>query len=157
MTLNPNPTYPAAGGYVLRLHRDARPAAGHLVGRIEHVASGDCADYASVEQLLDWLAQHATQVPGSHNPFRGTHEEPSSAVAVGRSATLLAACRASRPPHEEVRPVRTSSPAATPGSVGSAYSGEIVARYESRLGFRTAGKVVARLVDVGSAVNAASR
>lgn len=59
MILNPYPTYPAARGYVLRLHRDARPAAGHLVGRIEHVASGDSADFASGEKLLEWLAQHA--------------------------------------------------------------------------------------------------
>ena len=41
MTLNPHPTYPAAGGYVLRLHRDACPVAGRLMGRIEHVASGE--------------------------------------------------------------------------------------------------------------------
>ncbi|HSW18060.1 MAG TPA: hypothetical protein VLJ86_12600 [Ramlibacter sp.] len=62
MTLNPYPPYPAAGGYVLRLHRDARPAAGHLVGHIEHVASGACNDFISGEQLLDWLARHAAQV-----------------------------------------------------------------------------------------------
>lgn len=71
MILNPHPTYPAAGGYVLRLHRNTHPAAGQLVGRIEHVASGDNADFASGKQLLDWLAQHATQVLAGHNPSRG--------------------------------------------------------------------------------------
>jgi len=40
----------------------------------------------------------------------------------------------------------------TPGSVGATYSGEIRARYESQLGFRTAGKIVARMVEVGSHV-----
>jgi len=72
MTLNPHPSYPAAGGYVLRLHRDARPAAGHLVGRIEHVTSGDNADFSSGEQLLEWLTQHVTQVLTGHIPSQGT-------------------------------------------------------------------------------------
>ncbi|WP_416051842.1 efflux RND transporter periplasmic adaptor subunit [Cupriavidus basilensis] len=40
----------------------------------------------------------------------------------------------------------------TAGSVGATYSGEIRARYESQLGFRTAGKIVARMVEVGSHV-----
>lgn len=68
MTLNPRPTYPAAGGYVLRLHRDARLAGDHLVGRIQHVASGDWTDFSSGAKLIEWLAQHAAQVladPGS--------------------------------------------------------------------------------------------
>ena len=47
MTLNPHPIYPSAGRYVLRLHRDAQPQAGMLAGRIEHVSSGDSADFAS--------------------------------------------------------------------------------------------------------------
>ena len=72
MTLNPHPTYPAAGGYVLRLHRDARPSAGHLVGRIEHVASGDSADFASGERLLEWLAQHAAQALAGPAQPQGT-------------------------------------------------------------------------------------
>jgi len=62
MTLNPHPTYPASGGYVLKLHRDARPESGALMGRIEHIASGDSADFASGEVLLDWLSRHASQV-----------------------------------------------------------------------------------------------
>jgi hypothetical protein len=62
MVLNPHPIYPAAGGYVLRLHRDARPQAGHLAGRIEHVSSGACADFDSSKGLLEWLARHAAQV-----------------------------------------------------------------------------------------------
>jgi len=61
MTLNPHPIYPSAGRYVLRLHRDAQPQAGMLAGRIEHVSSGDSVDFASAEQLLDWLARHAAQ------------------------------------------------------------------------------------------------
>ena len=61
MTLNPHPIYPSAGRYVLRLHRDAQPQAGFLAGHIEHVSSGDSADFASGQELLDWLARHAAQ------------------------------------------------------------------------------------------------
>lgn len=61
MNLNPLPVYPSAGRYVLRLHRDAVPRAGHLVGRIEHVSSGESTEFATGTQLLDWLAVHATQ------------------------------------------------------------------------------------------------
>ncbi|WP_035880079.1 efflux RND transporter periplasmic adaptor subunit [Cupriavidus sp. BIS7] len=69
------------------------------------------------------------------------------------AAHLLAACTpgpASK--HEDIRPVRTVVAGHTPGSVGATYSGEIRARYESQLGFRTAGKIVARMVEVGSHV-----
>lgn len=62
MTLNPHPIYPAAGAYVLRLHRDANPADALLIGRIQHVASGEVADFASAAELLDWLQGHAAQV-----------------------------------------------------------------------------------------------
>jgi hypothetical protein len=63
MALNPNPTYPSAGFYVLRLHRDARPQGGVLVGRIEHVRSGDSCDFASGEALLAWLTLRAVDYP----------------------------------------------------------------------------------------------
>lgn len=69
------------------------------------------------------------------------------------AALLLVACREEpAPAYEEVRPVRALVAGRSAGTVGSAYSGEIAARYESRLGFRTAGKVAARLVEVGSIV-----
>jgi membrane fusion protein, multidrug efflux system len=53
---------------------------------------------------------------------------------------------------EEVRPVRSTVVGTSSGSVGATYSGEIQARYESKLGFETSGRIVARLVEVGSAV-----
>ena len=69
------------------------------------------------------------------------------------TAQLLAACAPStKPDHEEVRPVRAVVAGQTAGTVGATYSGEIRARYESGLGFRNAGKIVARLVEVGSHV-----
>jgi RND family efflux transporter MFP subunit len=53
---------------------------------------------------------------------------------------------------EEVRPVRSTVVGTSHGSVGATYSGEIQARYESKLAFETSGRIVARLVEVGSAV-----
>lgn len=67
-------------------------------------------------------------------------------------ASLLVACR------EEERAavpvpsvlVRTAVPAS--GDGGAAYTGEVRARHEADLAFRVGGKLVARLVDVGSEV-----
>jgi hypothetical protein len=61
MALNPHPIFPAAGAYVLKLHRDAQPQAGLVSGRIYHVASGESKDFASAEALLEWVTRHATQ------------------------------------------------------------------------------------------------
>lgn len=69
------------------------------------------------------------------------------------AALLLSACqRPEAPAHEEVRPVQTLVAGRSGGTVDSKFSGELVARYESQLGFRVAGKVADRLVEVGSAV-----
>jgi len=54
--------------------------------------------------------------------------------------------------HEAVRPVRSTVVGASHGSVGATYSGSIQARYESKLGFQASGRIVARLVEVGSQV-----
>jgi hypothetical protein len=59
MTLNPVPVFPSAGRYVLRLHRDAMQA-GVIAGRIEHVSSGESAEFAGQDELIAWLARHMT-------------------------------------------------------------------------------------------------
>ncbi|WP_454743018.1 efflux RND transporter periplasmic adaptor subunit [Cupriavidus necator] len=75
------------------------------------------------------------------------------AAALTIIAAHLAACTPGpEPERKDVRPVRTVVAGRTAGSVGASYSGEIRARYESQLGFRTAGKIVARMVEVGSHV-----
>lgn len=61
MVLNSHPIYPSAGRYVLRLHRDSRRQEGRLAGRIEHVSSGDGAEFASADELVDWLSRHSAQ------------------------------------------------------------------------------------------------
>ncbi|MBV8470712.1 MAG: efflux RND transporter periplasmic adaptor subunit [Burkholderiaceae bacterium] len=69
------------------------------------------------------------------------------------AALLLSACgRKETEAFEDVRPVRTVVAGRSDGSVGASYSGEIVSRYESVLGFRAAGRVVSRLVEIGSQV-----
>ncbi|MBL8318200.1 MAG: efflux RND transporter periplasmic adaptor subunit [Burkholderiaceae bacterium] len=68
-------------------------------------------------------------------------------------AVLATGC-SRKPPaaHEDVRPVRSTIVGTSQGSVGATYSGEVQARYESKLGFQTSGRIVARLVEVGSTV-----
>jgi RND family efflux transporter MFP subunit len=77
----------------------------------------------------------------------------SSIGALIALALLAAACGADKPvAHEDVRPVKSVVVGDSRGSVGATYSGEVRARYESKLGFQTSGRIVARLVEVGSHV-----
>ncbi|MBI5716774.1 MAG: hypothetical protein HZC37_03710 [Burkholderiales bacterium] len=59
MTLNPQPTYPSLGCYVLKLHRDALPQQRQLRGRLEHIATGEGFEFADAEALVAGLARHA--------------------------------------------------------------------------------------------------
>jgi RND family efflux transporter MFP subunit len=67
-------------------------------------------------------------------------------------AATLAAC--SKPPEktEDIRPVRAIVLSSSDVDVNAEFSGEVRARVESRLGFRVAGKIVSRKVDVGTLV-----
>jgi multidrug efflux system membrane fusion protein len=68
------------------------------------------------------------------------------------AALLVAACSDTKPVEEPVRPVLAMQ--VQPAASGSldVYSGEVRARYESDLGFRVGGKLVARLADAGATV-----
>lgn len=70
------------------------------------------------------------------------------------SAALLFAAGCHRPqsPIEDVRPVRTIVVQPTPVEAGLTYAGEVRPRYESSLGFRVAGKIAERRVNVGDEV-----
>lgn len=59
MTLNPQPTYPSLGSYVLKLHRDASPQLGQLRGRLEHIGTGEAFEFADAAGLVAGLARHA--------------------------------------------------------------------------------------------------
>jgi multidrug efflux system membrane fusion protein len=67
-------------------------------------------------------------------------------------ALLLAACSKDEPKIEDVRPVRALVLAEGGGGASAEFSGEVRPRIESRLGFRVAGKITARNVDVGANV-----
>ncbi|HEY9101327.1 efflux RND transporter periplasmic adaptor subunit [Chitinimonas sp.] len=69
-------------------------------------------------------------------------------------ATALAACSKEAPKHEDVRPVRTVVVQPASIATGASYSGEVKARRESQLGFRLAGQIIERYVEVGQAVKA---
>jgi hypothetical protein len=62
MTLNSTSNFPNRRCYVLKLHRDAAPASGRLLGRLEHIATGEHVDFADGDELLAWVARHAAEV-----------------------------------------------------------------------------------------------
>jgi hypothetical protein len=57
MILATHPSYPSARTYVLKLHRDARPGIGKVIGRIENVTTGEQFVFGGVEELLACLAR----------------------------------------------------------------------------------------------------
>lgn len=67
-------------------------------------------------------------------------------------ATVAAGCGSETPTQPEVRPVRTVTADPKPIEDDRQAVGEIKPRQESDLGFRVAGKVVSRAVDVGVTV-----
>lgn len=66
----------------------------------------------------------------------------------------LMGCKPAPVPVEDIRPVRTLTVGATPTTATNIYAGEVRARYESTLGFRVAGKLISRQVNVGEQVKA---
>jgi len=68
------------------------------------------------------------------------------------SALFLSACSDSKAPEPSPRPVRVVSVQYKQTATTARYSGEIRVRHESPLAFQVGGKLVKRLVDVGSAV-----
>lgn len=57
MILATHPSYPNARAYVLKLHRDARPGIGRVIGRLENVTTGEQFVFGSAEELLACLAR----------------------------------------------------------------------------------------------------
>ncbi len=78
----------------------------------------------------------------------------SSHLLILLSVALIACSKQAAPPVVTERPVITVVIGTLSGSAGNFYSGEIRARHELVLGFRTGGKLLERLVDVGSQVKA---
>lgn len=79
-------------------------------------------------------------------------------LAVRASLVLLApialsACGQEGVP-EQPRPVETVAVGPAEGSTSTAYSGQVLSRYTGNYGFRVAGMITERLVDVGQTVSA---
>lgn len=70
------------------------------------------------------------------------------------AALTLAGCKSEAPTAEAPQPVRVMAAKSEPLGSSSSYVGVVRARYESDLGFRVAGKIVERLVNVGDKVAA---
>lgn len=58
--LETTPSYPHARVFVLRLHRDADPAHGAVVGRLEHVDSGRKEHFGDLTELARQLGRGLT-------------------------------------------------------------------------------------------------
>ena len=65
---------------------------------------------------------------------------------------LLACSQAGEDRPDEIRPVRVVKVGMSEGARHIEYPGEVRARHETRLAFRVSGKVIQRLVEVGSTV-----
>jgi RND family efflux transporter MFP subunit len=92
---------------------------------------------------------HSPRIP---LPRTGVAARPAAPLVLTLVLALLAACSKEAPPPEDVRPVRAMQLAAGGAQTRTEFSGDVRPRYESRLGFRVAGKISARKVDVGATV-----
>jgi multidrug efflux system membrane fusion protein len=90
------------------------------------------------------------------NQVRATQPRRSASAYVALAgltlSLVLTGCSKPVEKVEEVRPVRAIKMAPASSRTVAQFSGEIRARYESRLGFRVGGKIVSRKVDVGAMV-----
>ena len=57
-TRRQNPALTVEGMFVVQLRSDSAVARQHLVGRIEHVKSGDSEPFASLAALLSFIDRH---------------------------------------------------------------------------------------------------
>ena len=77
-----------------------------------------------------------------------------SLAAIAAAALVLSACSKPAPPEEPIRAVKLITVGASNIASGSEFSAEVKPRVESRLGFRVAGKLIRRNVEMGQTVKA---
>lgn len=77
-------------------------------------------------------------------------------AGMAASCMLLAACSKEEAPPEPVRPVLSMVVSAQDQAQLGRFAGTVEARYESTLGFRVAGRIARREVDVGAQVKASA-
>lgn len=77
-----------------------------------------------------------------------------SAASFSIFAVLLSACSKQEPAQEPIRAVKVFTVGEQGMQTGGEFAGEVRARVESRLGFRVAGKIIRRPVELGQRVKA---
>ncbi len=78
----------------------------------------------------------------------------SSCISLLLALSVLSGCSKPTPAEEPVRAVKVMTVGADAQHSSVEYSGEVRARVESRLGFRVAGKIIRRQVELGQKVRA---
>jgi multidrug efflux system membrane fusion protein len=88
----------------------------------------------------------------SHSTREATRNRGIRAGAVFAMLLAMSACKKPPPPAPEVRQVQTITVSLSADDQESSYTGDVRPRWESALGFRVPGKIVARTADVGAHV-----
>jgi multidrug efflux system membrane fusion protein len=87
------------------------------------------------------------------NGNEGAHRRnPGSIAALAALVLLAGGCAREQDRPEDVRPVNVVKVSPAEAGTQVSYTGDVRPRYETALGFRVAGKIVARKVEVGSRV-----
>ncbi len=77
---------------------------------------------------------------------------PTSVFSLVLVTAVLAACSKPQEKTEDIRPVRALQLASAGNAAALELAGEVVPRYESRIGFRVGGKIIERKVEIGTRV-----
>lgn len=77
---------------------------------------------------------------------------PKSFLYLLSLAAVLSACQQPAEEAAAPRPVWVMTVGSSPNNVAANYTGEVKSRYESNIGFRMAGKIISRTVNVGDMV-----
>jgi hypothetical protein len=75
----PTPSSPLLtpdGMFVIHLRSDSAAARQHLVGRVEHVKSGDSESFASLAALLGFIDRHGKAAGGPSDSAPAAIEDP---------------------------------------------------------------------------------
>jgi hypothetical protein len=67
---------PAQRAFLVQVHAEAAVAQGCLTGRVEHVVSGQATHFASLEELLAFMARVLTTLPPTHAAPEGAPSAP---------------------------------------------------------------------------------
>jgi hypothetical protein len=68
------PPFPPSHAFVVQFNAETQVEAGQLVGRVEHVVSGQAAHFQSLEALLAFLARVLREVQAESTTWTDTAE-----------------------------------------------------------------------------------